>query len=58
LSAKERKAVLNMANEHEELVISGRDVHRLIHGKSTETTLGPKQWACALPGNPTTAPKI
>jgi uncharacterized protein (DUF1697 family) len=55
MSANEQKAVLNMANEHDELLISGRDVHWLIHGRSTETTLGPIQWARALPGNPTTA---
>lgn len=55
MSANEQKAVLEMANEHDELLISGRDVHWLIHGKSTETTLGPKHWARALPGNPTTA---
>jgi uncharacterized protein (DUF1697 family) len=55
MSANEQKAVLNMANEHDELLISGRDVHWLIHGRSTETTLGPTQWARALPGNPTTA---
>jgi hypothetical protein len=27
----------------------------LIRSKSTETTLGPKQWKQALPDNPTTA---
>lgn len=44
-----------MANEHDELLVSGRDVHWLIHGKSTETTLGAKEWKQALPENPTTA---
>jgi uncharacterized protein (DUF1697 family) len=55
MSAKEKKAVLDMANDHDELLISGQDVHWLIHGKSTETTLGPKEWRQALPENPTTA---
>lgn len=55
MSAKERNAVLDMANEHDELLISGRDVHWLIHGRSTETTLGPRRWKQALPENPTTA---
>lgn len=55
MTAKDKKAVLGMANEHDELLISGRDVHWLIHGKSTETTLGPKEWKQALPDNPTTA---
>ena len=55
LTAKETKAVEAMSNEHDEVLVRGRDVHWLIRSKSTETTLGPKQWRDALPGNPTTA---
>jgi uncharacterized protein (DUF1697 family) len=55
MSAKEKKAVMDMANDHDELLIRGRDVHWLIHAKSTATTLGPKEWKKALPDNPTTA---
>jgi len=55
LTATEKTAVEGLSNEHDEVVIRGRDVHWLIRSKSTETTLGPKRWRDALPGNPTTA---
>ena len=55
LSAKDKMVVEAMTNDHDEVVVVGRDVHWLIRSKSTETTLGPKQWKDALPGNPTTA---
>lgn len=55
LSAADRKTVEAMSNDHDECVVIGGDVHWLIRSKSTETTLGPKQWREALPGNPTTA---
>jgi uncharacterized protein (DUF1697 family) len=55
LTAKEKKAVEQLSNDHDEVVVQGRDVHWLIRSKSTETTLGPKQWKEALPDNPTTA---
>lgn len=55
LTAAETKAVEAMSNDHDECVVVGGDVHWLIRSKSTETTLGPKQWRDALPGNPTTA---
>ena len=55
MTRTETKAVQAMSNDHDELLIRGRDVHWLIHSKSTETTLGPKEWRTALPGNPTTA---
>ncbi|WP_375489732.1 DUF1697 domain-containing protein [uncultured Jatrophihabitans sp.] len=54
----ERRAVLELANGHDELEIRGQDVHWLIHAKSTETTLGPQQWQRALPDNPTTARNV
>ena len=44
-----------MSNDHDEVVIIGRDVHWLIRSRSPETTLGPKRWLEALPDNPTTA---
>ena len=55
LRAMEKAAVEAMTNEHDKTVVIGRDVHWLIRSKSTETTLGPKQWRDALPGVPTTA---
>jgi hypothetical protein len=47
--------VAELSNDHDEVVVVGRDVHWLIRSKSTETTLGPKAWKQALPDNPTTA---
>jgi uncharacterized protein (DUF1697 family) len=58
LTAKEKKAVEAMSNDHDEVLVRGRDVQWLIRSKSTETTLGPKQWRDALPDNPTTARNI
>ncbi len=55
LSGKERKAVQALSNDHDEVVIHGRDIHWLIRSRSPETTLGPKKWLGALPDNPTTA---
>lgn len=55
LADKEKAAVQGLSNDHDEVVVVGRDVHWLIRSKSTETTLGPKAWKEALPGNPTTA---
>jgi uncharacterized protein (DUF1697 family) len=55
LTPREKKAVEALSNDHDEVVVRGRDVHWLIRAKSTETTLGPRQWNQALPDNPTTA---
>jgi uncharacterized protein (DUF1697 family) len=55
LTAGEKRAVEALSNDHDEVVVHGRDVHWLIRSKSTETTLGPKRWKDALPDNPTTA---
>ena len=55
LTAHETRAVEAMSNDHDEVLVRGRDVHWLIRAKSIETSLGPKQWLAALPGNPTTA---
>jgi uncharacterized protein (DUF1697 family) len=55
LTAAEQAAVAELSNDHDEVVVVGRDVHWLIRSKSTETTLGPKAWKQALPDNPTTA---
>lgn len=55
LTTAEKKAVEEMSNDHDQVVVLGRDVHWLIRSKSTETTLGPKRWKQALPDNPTTA---
>ena len=50
-----KKAVEALSNDHDEVVVVGRDVHWLIRSKSTATTLGPKLWRQELPDNPTTA---
>lgn len=55
LTAREKRSVEAMSNDRDEVLVRGRDVHWLIRAKSTETTLGPKRWLDALPGNPTTA---
>ena len=55
LTATEKEAVEALSNDHDEVVVVGRDVHWLIRSKSTETTLGPRLWRQALPDNPTTA---
>lgn len=55
LTAAEKKAVDAMSNDHDQVVTRGRDVHWLIRSKSTETTLGPREWKRALPDNPSTA---
>jgi uncharacterized protein (DUF1697 family) len=55
LTAREKWAVEAMSNDRDEVLVRGRDVHWLIRAKSTETSLGPKRWLDALPGNPTTA---
>lgn len=58
LTAKERRAVEAMSNERDAVVVRGRDVHWLIRARSIETSLGPRQWKQALPGNPTTARNV
>ncbi len=58
LTAAERKAVEAMSNDHDTVVVEGRDLHWLIRSKSTETTLGPREWKKALPDNPTTARNV
>ncbi|GAB2923547.1 DUF1697 domain-containing protein [Rhodococcus aerolatus] len=55
LDAAQRAAVEAMSNHRDEVAVRGGDVHWLIHDRSVETTLGPKQWRDALPGVPTTA---
>lgn len=55
LTPTEKKAVEALSNDHDEVVVRGRDVHWLIRSRSPETTLGPRQWKRALPDNPTTA---
>jgi uncharacterized protein (DUF1697 family) len=55
LTAAQKKTVEALSNDHDEVVVTGRDVHWLIRSRSIETTLGPRQWAEALPGMPTTA---
>lgn len=57
-TATERSAIEGLSNEHDTVLLAGQDVHWLIRSKSTETTLGPKQWKQALPGNPSTARNI
>jgi uncharacterized protein (DUF1697 family) len=58
LTPAEKKTVEALSNDHDEVTVVGRDMHWLIRSKSTETTLGPKQWKQALPDNPTTARNV
>lgn len=58
LTAAERRAVEAMSNERDTVVVRGRDVHWLIRDKSTETSLGPREWKQALPDNPTSARNV
>jgi uncharacterized protein (DUF1697 family) len=58
LTAPHRAAVEALSNDHDEVVVVGRDVHWLIRSRSPQTTLGPRTWLDALPGNPTTARNI
>jgi len=37
-------ALQGLSNDFDTLVVKGSDVHWLMHGKSTDTTLGPKAW--------------
>ncbi|MDQ1742025.1 MAG: hypothetical protein QOE23_364 [Pseudonocardiales bacterium] len=58
LTAPQKRAVEQLSNEHDTVVVAGRDVQWLIRSKSTETTLGPQRWKQALPDNPTTARNV
>jgi uncharacterized protein (DUF1697 family) len=58
LTAAEHRAVEALSNERDEVVVRGCDIHWLIRDKSTETSLGPREWKRALPGNPTTARNV
>jgi uncharacterized protein (DUF1697 family) len=55
LTDAERRAVEALSNELDEVRVVGRDVHWLIRDKSSNTSLGPRLWARALPDNPSTA---
>jgi uncharacterized protein (DUF1697 family) len=55
LTAAEKNAAQALSNDHDEVIVKGRDIHWLIRSKSTETTLLAKHWKQALPDNPTTA---
>jgi uncharacterized protein (DUF1697 family) len=55
LTPKEKQAAEALTNEHDTVIVVGRDIHWLIRSKSTETTLEAKHWKQALPANPTTA---
>jgi uncharacterized protein (DUF1697 family) len=44
LTTKDKAAVEALSNDHDDVVATGRDIHWLIRSKSTETTLGSKQW--------------
>lgn len=43
-SAAQRRELEALSNEMDTLVVDGRDVHWLIHGTSTESTLVKRQW--------------
>lgn len=58
LTAPDKRRVTALSNDHDEVVVIGRDVHWLVRSRSPETTLGPRRWLEALPDNPTTARNI
>ena len=58
LTAAEAKRVEALSNDHDTVVVQGRDVHWLIRSKSTQTTLLARHWKQALPDNPTTARNV
>jgi uncharacterized protein (DUF1697 family) len=43
-TAATSRALESFSNDFDTLVVRGRDVHWLMHGKSTDTTLKKKQW--------------
>jgi uncharacterized protein (DUF1697 family) len=55
LSRAEKAAAEGMSNDHDTVLALGRDLHWLIRSRSTETTLGPKEWKQSLPSQATTA---
>jgi uncharacterized protein (DUF1697 family) len=55
LTAAQKTAVEALSNDHDQVVVVGRDLHWLIRSRSIETTLGPRKWSNALSGMPTTA---
>jgi hypothetical protein len=44
-SATTARALKSLSNEMDTLVVQGRDVHWLMHGKSTDSSLKSKDWA-------------
>jgi uncharacterized protein (DUF1697 family) len=55
MSAADKRRVEALTNDHDEVVVIGRDIHWLVRSRSPETTIGPRRWVEALPDNPTTA---
>ena len=43
-TAAQRRALEDLSNDFDTLVVEGRDVHWLMHGKSTDTKLKTKDW--------------
>ncbi|HKH03792.1 MAG TPA: DUF1697 domain-containing protein [Acidimicrobiales bacterium] len=55
LPAAAARALESLSNDFDTLVVAGRDVHWRMHGKSTDTTIGPRQWKEALGTSLTTS---
>lgn len=47
-TAKQGKALEAMSDDFDTLVVRGRDVHWLMHGRSTETHITSKRWASVI----------
>jgi len=47
-SAATAKALETLSNDMDTLVVHGRDVHWLMHGKSTDSSLQSKDWAALV----------
>jgi uncharacterized protein (DUF1697 family) len=44
LNASQRRSLVGFSNDFDTLVVTGRTVHWLMHGKSTDTRLKTKDW--------------
>jgi uncharacterized protein (DUF1697 family) len=47
-TAAQRTALEALSNDFDTLVVHGRDVHWLMHGKSTDTRVGAAKWAAVV----------
>lgn len=58
LTAAERRALEGLTNDFDTLVVAGRTVHWLMHGKSTQTQVRTRHWERAVGRQQTTSRNI